>query len=217
MKFRVKNWISWRLNQHKHRDSIIYRGVQVDSFSTVSRNCVLFCGVEIVQSNIGKFTYIQKNSSVLLTDIGPFCSIAEGCSIGLANHPLQFFSTSPVFYDSKQPLPKFLFSQKDHVETPKRTTIGADVWIGHGAKIIAGISVGTGAIIGAGAVVTRDVSPYSVVGGVPACQIRMRFSEAICRGLLNSKWWQNDDDTLIKLSELFRDPEQLIMKLGSNT
>ncbi len=70
------------------------------------------------------------------------------------------------------------------------TTIGNDVWIGYGAIIMRGVKIGDGAIIGAGAVVTKDVEPYSVVGGVPAKVIKYRYSEQEILELLNLKWWE---------------------------
>ena len=75
----------------------------------------------------------------------------------------------------------------------QRTTvhIGHDVWIGQYARLRPGISIGTGAVVAAGAVVTRDVAPYAIVGGVPARLIRQRFSDELCADLLASRWWQH--------------------------
>ena len=70
------------------------------------------------------------------------------------------------------------------------TRIGNDVWIGHGAIITAGVSVGDGAVVGANAVVTKDVGPYTIVGGVPARLIRYRFDEALRERMLRVRWWQ---------------------------
>ena len=69
--------------------------------------------------------------------------------------------------------------------------IGHDVWIGQYARLRPGISIGTGAVVAAGAVVTRDVEPYAIVGGVPARLIRHRFSDELCADLLASQWWQH--------------------------
>ena len=70
------------------------------------------------------------------------------------------------------------------------TTIGNDVWIGHRAFIRAGVSIGDGAIVAAGAVVSKDVEPYSIVGGVPAKHIRYRFDQATIKRLLATQWWR---------------------------
>lgn len=75
--------------------------------------------------------------------------------------------------------------------------IGNDVWIGYEAVILAGVTIGDGAIIGARAVVTKDVPPYTVVGGVPARQIKRRFPEQILNELLKLKWWDWDEDRIV--------------------
>jgi len=209
----VIQYIFWKKIQLRFSNATIYRGATVSDSSRLSPNSVIFSGAQIVDSIIGKYTYVQRESFVLFADVGPFCSIAGGCWIGLPSHPVNYVSTSPVFYDSRQPLPKFLISQENDLIPQKQTTIGADCWIGQGAKIIAGVHIGTGAIVGAGAVVTRDVAPYAVVGGVPARLIRMRFTDDICHRLLESRWWEFDDDTLIEMNSMFRDPNFFVSKL----
>ena len=93
--------------------------------------------------------------------------------------------------------------------------IGNDVWIGDGVFIKAGVSIGSGAIIGAHAVVTKDIEPYTVVAGVPAKEIRKRFSEEIIKELMAMKWWDWSDEELTKYGELFDNPEKLIEKVKS--
>ena len=75
-------------------------------------------------------------------------------------------------------------------------TIGNDVWIGENAVILGGISIGDGAVIGAGAIVTKDVPPYTIVGGVPAKKIRSRFPDDIVKMLLKIQWWNLEEDIL---------------------
>jgi hypothetical protein len=93
----------------------------------------------------------------------------------------------------------------------RHATIGNDVWTGHNVNIMAGVSVGDGAIVGAGSVVTKDVPPFAIVAGVPARVVRMRFSEAIIERLLRVKWW---DLELSELSGLpFRDVERCLDRI----
>lgn len=125
--------------------------------------------------------------------IGRYCSIASGVSVMGDDHPTGHVSTSPVLYSAQEfqnltghsspsPLPDFKGAAQP-------ITIGDDVWIGQDVLLRGGISIGTGTVIAARAVVTRDVVPYAIVGGVPARVIRMRFSEPLIAALLKSCWW----------------------------
>ena len=91
--------------------------------------------------------------------------------------------------------------------------IGNDVWIGHGAVLLAGVKVGDGAVIAAGAVVTKDVEPYAVVGGVPAKTIRYRFPAEQIEKLLTLRWWERPESTLRRLALLASDPNAFIEAL----
>ena len=122
--------------------------------------------------------------------IGKFCSLACGARFlfNSANHSLQSLSTYPfpIFFEEwgldRRQVTKAWDNKGDIV-------IGNDVWIGYEAVILAGVTVGDGAIIGARAVVTKDVPPYTIVGGVPAKPIRKRFSEDTIAALLELRWW----------------------------
>lgn len=121
--------------------------------------------------------------------IGKFCSIACGAKFlfNSANHTLCSLSTYtfPIFYEawSHDMNPVEAWDNKGDI------VIGNDVWIGYEAVILAGVTVGDGAVIGARAVVTKDVPPYTIVGGVPAHPIRKRFSNEMERTLLRLEWW----------------------------
>ena len=122
--------------------------------------------------------------------IGKFCSIACGAKFlfNSANHALGSLSTYPfpIFYDEWGLDGK---NVADAWDNKGDITLGNDVWIGYEAVILAGVTIGDGAIIGARAVVTRDVPPYAIVGGVPARLIRRRFDEATIESLLALQWW----------------------------
>lgn len=127
--------------------------------------------------------------------IGKFCQIATGIRFIMngANHGLQGFTTYPfkIFGEPFDNLPLLSDNKGD-------TVIGNDVWIGYDVTIMPGIVVGDGAIIASKSVVTKDVEPYSIVGGNPAQQIRHRFSKEIIELLLELKWWDWDIETIAK-------------------
>ncbi len=153
--------------------------------------------------NIGKYTYVGRNTLIQHTVIGSFCSISEECNIGMPSHPSTFVSTSPVFLEGNNYLYENFASFK-YNDCPI-THIGNDVWIGTRALIKAGISVGNGAIIAAGAVVTKDVPPYAIVGGVPARIIRFRFDQEEIEKLEDLRWWDWQNEKIIKYSQCFND------------
>ena len=122
--------------------------------------------------------------------IGKFCSIACGAKFlfASANHTQTSVSTYPfpIFFEEWDLDIGDVTSAWDHKGD---IVIGNDVWIGYEAVIMAGVTIGDGAIIGARAVVTKDVPPYTIVGGVPARDIRRRFSDDVIARLLELKWW----------------------------
>lgn len=122
--------------------------------------------------------------------IGKFCSIACGAKFIFtsANHTLRSLSTYPfpIFFEEWGLEKADVASAWDNKGD---TVVGNDVWIGYEAVIMSGVHIGDGAVIGARAVVTKDVPPYTVVGGVPAKQIRKRFDDETVSELLRLKWW----------------------------
>jgi acetyltransferase-like isoleucine patch superfamily enzyme len=195
---RVRLQIRYPLSQ-------FYSGIQVDISTTFGKYTVIFPGVQLVGSRIGDHTFIQKNSRVIAADIGKFCSIAGNVIIGLGSHPVNMVSSHPAFYSCSQPVAKS-FSGSDSYEPFRHTNIGHDVWIGERAMIVDGLTIGTGAVIAAGAVVTHDVPPYAIVGGVPARVIKHRFDDALITRLLNTRWWDLPDEILKKLCPFFNEP-----------
>ncbi|MDU6307231.1 MAG: CatB-related O-acetyltransferase [Clostridium sp.] len=129
--------------------------------------------------------------------IGKFCSIACGAKFIFtsANHTLKSLSTYPfpLFFEEwgldKREVASAWDNKGDIV-------IGNDVWIGYEAVVLSGVHIGDGAIIGARAVVTKDVPPYTIVGGVPATEIRKRFDEAAINKLLQVRWWNLPFETI---------------------
>lgn len=140
--------------------------------------------------SIGEYTYgtprVLSWQGGRLT-IGKFCSIAAEVTILLdGQHDMEAVTTYPLhelFAGSTLP------SLPSHPEWKKDVTIGNDVWICFGATILPGVTIGDGAVIGAKAVVTKDVEPYTIVGGNPSCLIRKRFDDTTIRHLLKLRWW----------------------------
>ncbi|REC46989.1 type B chloramphenicol O-acetyltransferase [Chryseobacterium pennipullorum] len=129
--------------------------------------------------------------------IGSYCSIGTGASFimcGNQGHRYDWISSFPFFYMSEV---ECFGEALDAFQPAGDTVIGHDVWIGTEAMIMPGIRIGDGAVIGSRALVTRDVEPYTIVGGNPAKLIRKRFSERHIDMLLEMKWWEWDE-TLLK-------------------
>lgn len=208
---------AFRLLQLRRRfpHSVIHSGAVASIGSVLGNHSVLFRNATLMDSTLGAFSYVQSGSSIYNAEIGPFCSIAGGITIGLAAHPTSMVSTCPVFYDNEQPLPHFFTTQRIFADNLPRTFIGPDVWIGQGAMIKAGVRIGAGAVIGAGAIVTKDIAPYAIAVGNPCRTIRHRFPESICQRLLESHWWELDESRLQQLAPLFTQPELLLDELES--
>lgn len=135
------------------------------------------------------------------TKIGRYCSFAGNVWRFNANHPLKCRSMHPFFYS-----PAFGYVQEELI-TRSELAIGNDVWVGQNAIILPNVKkIGDGAVVGAGAVVTKDVPDFAVVSGNPAKVIKYRFSEDIQRKIKASKWWDKDIMELCKNMEEFAHP-----------
>jgi acetyltransferase-like isoleucine patch superfamily enzyme len=129
-----------------------------------------------------------------------YVSIGENVQVGRHNHPTSWSSTSPVFYQAHKAVFDRVLDEAAEIKPPDfllgapgqramRTTIGNDVWIGHGAFISPGVTLGDGAVIAAHAVVTKDVPSYAVVAGVPATVRKFRFADNVIERMLAVRWW----------------------------
>lgn len=163
--------------------------------------------------SLGDYSYCAGYNQIYYAKIGKFCSIASFARLNPGNHPLytriaqhHFTYRSELFGLGEDDNAFFAWRRDSAV------TLGNDVWIGHGAIILPGITIGNGAAIGAGAVVTKDVTPYSVVAGVPAKKIKMRFPEDLVIKIEQLRWWDWDFQTLQERLSDFRDLESFIRK-----
>lgn len=151
---------------------------------------------------LGAFSY-QVSGYCFAARIGRYCSFGENVQIGRQDHPTNWMSTSPIFYNRGSDTmnvtgenPDFVnfanakFKHSGKSTNLKITHIGNDVWIGHGAYIKAGVTIGNGAIVAAHSVVTKDVPDYALVAGNPASFKKFRVPERFISPLLNLKWWR---------------------------
>jgi acetyltransferase-like isoleucine patch superfamily enzyme len=156
--------------------------------SKISKTSKVYPLCRVTNSHISDYSYVGYSCIINNCEIGKFCSIANGVKIGLGKHPVNFISTSPLFYSPNNPL-KIVLSKVLKFKEYERIVIGNDVWIGTNVTILDGVKIGNGAIIGANSVVTKNIDPYTIVGGVPAREIKKRFSEKLINNLQSLKWW----------------------------
>ncbi len=157
---------------------------------TVGTCCEILGPSYLEYATIGDYSYLGPDCSVADAEIGKFCAIAASVRIGPPNHPmdrptLHRFTYCPEYYAPGVERDHRFFAQR----RADKVIIGHDVWIGHGVTVLPKVKVGDGAILAAGAVVTKDVPPYTIVGGVPAKPIRERFSRDIAARLQRIAWW----------------------------
>lgn len=173
-------------------DSVVASSADIDDSalvlkSTVGAVCQLFEDSILCYSEMGDMSYLSRQTSVFSSKIGKYCSISWNVSIGPANHDYHRVSQHAMLY-----APRFGMiedtSQRLYKQYDKETIIGNDVWIGCNAVIMRGVHVGDGAVIGANAVISKDVPPYAIMGGANVL-LKMRFNDEIIQRLLQLKWW----------------------------
>lgn len=163
--------------------------------------CTIARDVELARNvSIGNYSYVNAGTVIASGKIGHFCSIGYFCQIGMPEHPLDFVSTSPRIYGHKNILGLKPFWN----DYPSPPIIESDIWIGSQAIILQHVHIGVGAVIAGGAVVTKDVEPYTIVAGVPAKIIRKRFDDSTVMQLLESEWWNWSIQEILAHKELFR-------------
>ena len=178
---------------------------RVHSSSTM-RNCQLGQFTDVAErvlmadTELGDYSYVERHASIIYSKIGRFCAIAADVRINALNHPMERISQHKISY---RPNEYFLYAKvdKEFREARKAASveIGNDVWIGHGAIILPGLKIGDGAVIAAGAVVSKNVEPFSIVAGVPAKRIKWRFGKKIRARISDLAWWNWTHDRLAEV------------------
>ena len=168
----------------------------IQSFVSVQSHVGLF------KSTIESYSYVGALSRLAVTSVGRFSSIGPSVISGNGEHPVAYPSMSPVFY-SKSGQCGVSYAHNEGFNEMDRVSIGCDCWIGANAVLRNGITIGHGAVVGAGSVVTKDVPPYAVVLGAPARIVKSRFSDSCVTRLLALEWWNWNDDILRDNAEKF--------------
>ncbi len=162
-------------------------------------------GARILNSTFEDYAYCDRYADVANTTVGRFSNIAAFTRIGPTDHPYthaaqhHFLYRSSYYWDDTADDPATFAAR-----AARRTTLGADCWIGHGAIIKPDITVGPGAVVASGAVVTKDIPPFMMVAGVPARPLRPRFPQPVIDRLLAMAWWDWPHDRLRHALDDFR-------------
>jgi len=188
-------WRNYERFKLKKRFVYIDKDVKFNPSSTFNKHIRIHQGTNVCDSVIGSFSYVSYKCFLPNCIIGKYCSIADNVQVITSTHPSrEFVSTSPVFHSIQGQCGLSFVKEKCFEEIlqiqGRSLIIENDVWIGSRVTLMGGIKIGNGAIIGAGAVVTKDVPAYAVVGGVPSKVIRYRFSDDKIEKLLALQWWE---------------------------
>ena len=172
----------------------------------------------LLNCKVGFASYLGIESTLCNAHIGNYTSIGPYVKCIIGNHPTNtFVSTHPAFFSTRKQS-GFSFVEKDIFNefanpiekgSPYTIRIGNDVWIGARVTIIDGVNIGDGAIIASGALVNKDVAPFSIVGGVPAKEIKKRFGEEEIAFLNKLKWWDKDFEWVKEHASYFTDIKKL--------
>jgi|TARA_B100001939_G_scaffold324308_1_gene316187 phosphonate metabolism protein (transferase hexapeptide repeat family) len=147
-------------------------------------------GSRVSNSTLNDYSYCDRFADIANAKIGKFSNIASFSRIGPTDHPKElaslhhFHYRSSYYFDNVEDDSEFFAYRASRI-----ATIGHDTWVGHGAIIRPEVKVGDGAIVAAGAVVTKDVSDYMIVAGIPATPLRARFPKNVASRLINLAWW----------------------------
>ena len=176
-------------------DPDIHRTASVRD-TTFGIYCEVGARTKVAECTFGDFSYVVNDSDIIYTDLGRFCSIAAHTRINPGNHPvdraaMNHFTYRSSAYGLGDDDPAFFDWRRS-----RRCRFGHDVWIGHGAVVLPGISMGNGSVAGAGAIVTRDVPAWTIVVGNPARILRPRFPPRVSDAMERIAWWDWDRDRL---------------------
>ena len=198
MRLFVKKILYFFLNSIKKTDKVILsgfsKGIQNVTFegkNAVPDGCNFSGNIKIGYAT----TLGYRNLLGGTISIGKYCQLGVDVALHATNHPISYMTTY-----INQNLFKGELKQLKEENT---IMIGHDVWIGHGVIVVGNVTIGNGAILAAGSVITKDVAPYSIVAGVPAKEIRKRFSDTIIQEIETLQWWNKSELEIEKIKPLF--------------
>lgn len=165
--------------------------------STLGHYVEIGKGSRIIESRLGDYSYTDRYADIAYSTLGKFVNVAAFTRVNPSEHPYQRASLHHFMYRSSYYWP----SEPDEAEIfewrrSRPATIGHDTWIGHGAIIMKGVTIGDGAVVASHSVVTKDVAPYTIVAGVPATFMKRRHTETIAERFQELAWWDWNHDTL---------------------
>lgn len=175
---------------------LIHPGAEIVN-TTFGTYCEVGQGARIINSEFLDYAYCDRLADIANTSVGKFANIAAMTRIGPTDHPWRmaaqhhFVYRSSYYWDDVEEDAAFFAHRAS-----RRTELGTDCWIGHGAIIKPEVVVGIGAVVAAGAVVTKDVAPFTIVAGLPATPIRRRMTDRQEQALMDIAWWDWDHDRL---------------------
>ncbi|GAL88713.1 CatB-related O-acetyltransferase [Jejuia pallidilutea] len=192
-------------NRRRFPNAKISKGCNFSNDVSIGDYTSIYGNNTINHCKIGFCSYTNFDCIIQNAEIGNYCSIAHGVRIGLGSHPTHLFSTARMFYKAHTYFKAPIMEQIEDYSEYETITIGSDVWIGAEAIVMDGVTIGHGAIVAAGAVVTKNVPPYAIVGGVPAKIIKYRFNEKQREAMLKTQWWTKQPNEVRKMNTIFED------------
>lgn len=202
----VTGYLPWAFGR-RVRLQLSKKEFSASMLSYADKSCHFEAGVKLYKGACLYDTHLGVGSyswaRMVRVRVGRFCSIGRAEVGGQGRHPTRWLSTHPAFYSPLKESGFTFAAERLYDGTPRLTIVGNDVWIGHGAVVMEGCEIGDGAIVAASAVVTKNVEPYSIVGGIPAKLIRHRFSPDVVEILREWQWWNLPLNEIERLAPQF--------------
>lgn len=186
------------------KDPLIHAGCMVVE-SRFGLYCEVGEGSRVLHSTFEDYAYCDRLADIANTTVGKFAKIAALTRIGPTDHPWRnaslhhFLYRSSYYWDDAEDDPAFFATRQS-----RRTVIGPDTWLGHGVIVKPEVTIGAGAIIASGAVVTKDVPPYVIMAGLPATPLRPRYAPGVADRMMALAWWDWDHARLRQALPDFR-------------